>query len=240
MQGWFPPGTDPSGGTIYGTTGFPYQEYAGTDLSGLQWLMPNPERIADANEGMKGGYGAANRIEGAGAGQEANALNSMGNAAAYGMQTPNVNLNTDPTIAAAWQNFNTNMMPTLQNQNELAGLGHTNFAGKNIADAWMGQLAPLATAAQGYGERAIERGQQGMQTYGNTALQVAANQANKTKTAADTLWGQGTQYRTEVQQPALTAAKKEADAQKSFAQQVLLSPLGNFVPASIGSTTSGK
>jgi hypothetical protein len=237
------PYTDENGNPVYGTAGFPYSGLAGTDQAGLQWLLPNPERVADINEGLRQGFYAGNRIEGAGAENYDVALNSMLDAARYGQQDAGdlVNLESNPLLQASKKAFISEALPILQNQNELSGLGHTNFAGKNIADAFAGQvLVPGMQAALASKENALTRGTQGRQAFGQTSQQIGAQRAGQTEAAANTLWGQGAQYRSEVQQPALTAAKKEADAQKSFAQQVLLSPLGNFVPASIGSSTTGK
>jgi hypothetical protein len=232
-----------NGQWVYGTEGFPYEGLAGTNQAGMQWLQPNPERIADLNQGMKEGFYAGSRIEGAGTPQYQEAGNQMYNAARTGMQDASdlVNFENNPLLKASMQAFQTNALPMLQNQNELSGFGHTNVAGRNIADAFAGQVVvpAMQSALQTKGE-ALTRGMQGQQAMGQTQMDIGRQLAGQTKQAADTLWGQGAQYRTEVQQPALTAAKKEADAQKSFAQQVLLSPLGNFVPASIGSSTTGK
>jgi hypothetical protein len=215
----------------------------GGDQAGLEWLNPHAKEIADYNEPMWDAYESAMEIKNAGQYDEGRATDfaSQGTQAGGQDVADLVNFENNPLLKAGMKAFETNALPMIQNQNELAGFGHTNVAGKNIADAFAGNvIVPAMQSALQTRRDALNAQMGGKQFEAGQQMQIGGNAANRLKTSADTLWGQGTEYRRDV-----TQAKNEADyndyiQRKAFAESALMNPLGNFVPSTIGSTTKGK
>ena len=228
-------GTAPAATGATGTDGL-----NGTNQAGLQWLGSHPGQVAGANDLMTAGNTQAGNITGA-----ANPYNAQANAAlnaALGTasKAPTVDVNTDPSIKAAFEAFNKQALPQLQNQAELSGLGHSSSLNNSVANAQGQMLVPLISDA--FGRAAQNQATQiaAQNALANQYSQQGANATNATTTAANTLYGQGADTRTNVSQAALDKQAQDYANQQAFAQQMLTGPMSGFLPSTIGSTTKGK
>jgi len=227
------PSTPPTG-TTDPATGLPY----GGEQMGLNWLTPNVREVLDPNyvqaEALSSAWGAGNRPE-----ESTAAINNAYQNAGAAWTPANVDLQNAPNIKAAYDVFNQQVAPQMQNEYEMYGLGHSTALPAETAKARATMMPALITQAQTAEENRLNRGLTGGQQLTTTLAGQGAESTARQQQRATQLQGMGTEFQT-IRQAQANAPYEAQQQLQSLAENAAFGPLGNFVPSAIGSTTKGK
>jgi hypothetical protein len=212
---------------------------AGNPSIASQWFSPNTLSVAPGNTPMYSGLTGSQYTAQAGQPYNQAASGLYNSSIPYAYQQPVADYNS-PTVRAAMQAWNQQAGATLDNQNELAGFGHSNV-GENAKAMGLASIMPqLLQQAQTSAETAKAAGLAQQNTAAGYQGQLGAAAPGLAQNQAQQEYTLGSQYRTDVPQASNVANQASQQQQIQTAMQMLTGPMSSFMPSTIGSTTSGK
>lgn len=181
--------------------------------------------------------------------------NSPGVTAAY-KQADGSQIMNDPVVAAAMAHYRAKVQPGIENSMALAGLGHSTALGTAEGDATANLLMPLYQDSAGRQERVNTQGAQAMEAELQRRERSGVRQSEALQNQASQLMNMGntsTGRRQQTMQDYLNYGSTERGVNQSIydsrhddmlrrqalAEQGLMVPFGQTMPAAFGSKTSG-
>lgn len=141
-----------------------------------------------------------------------------------------------PTIQAQQAAFEAITQPTIENEMALQGLSRGGATGNELAMAEASMLTPLMQEEIARQERGIEREAGAMQTSAQTAGALGAQQTGRTQAEQEAAMSAGGVER-DVTQATNDAEYQDMLRRQALYEASLFTPLGGFVPSTIGQTT---
>jgi hypothetical protein len=206
---------------------------------GPEFLGVNPLQIAPLTGTQQRGIGLTKNI-GQTPEQEDWAFNTVSAAPGVAGTVPTMTteeLMASPTIQAQQEAFTQTVQPGIENEMAMAGLGRSTALGNELAMAEASMLTPLMSEELARQERGIEREAGAMQSSAQTAGALGAQQTGRTALEQErTMEAGGTEY--DVQQAQNQAAYEDMLRRQALGEAALFTPLGGFMPSTIGQTTT--
>jgi len=145
----------------------------------------------------------------------------------------------NPLVQAQKQAFMASILPEIQNQMAVAGLGRSSSAADAVANAWAQMLPSVFESELGREERRIERGLGARQGLANYLAGAGGQYFQRQQAQYGALRDIGDWYQNYLQSRADTR-NEEIGRLQGIAENALFQPLGGFLPSTIGSRTRSK
>jgi hypothetical protein len=145
----------------------------------------------------------------------------------------------NPLVQAQKQAFMASMLPEIQNQMAVAGLGRSSSAADAVANAWAQMLPSVFESELGREERRIERGLGARQGLANYLAGAGGQYFQRQQAQYGALRDIGDWYQNYLQSRA-DARNDEIRRLQGIGENALFQPLGGFLPSTIGSHTRSK